>query len=227
MTDAAAESTAGTAGDDDAARSHTWSAVPLAAWAFAFVLLRIFAVSGYDWSTAFNVSTTISLSDGVNLVFGSLMGGHVLVEVLLVVILPLLLADLIWSARRRRPSVVLSAVVSAVILLALTISYRAWWLPVAAAAVLGLFALVQALPGLAPVRKALVVAMARVGLVTGAGVLVAAAFVESPWVPLEHMETTRGPMSAYVLSVDSGFVNVLTDDHEFVILKADEVLSRE
>ncbi len=208
-------------------RSSAWTAAPLAVWAFAFVLLRIFAVSGYDWNTAFNVSTTLSLSDGLNLLFGSLMGGHILVEVLLVILLPLLVADFLWSPRGHRPIVVLPLLVSGVLLVAITVSYGAWWLPVAAGGVLGLFALIRMLPQGYPLRRVLVEAMARVGVVGGAGVLVAAAFVQTPWVPREHIETTDGPLTGYVLSVDSGFINVLTDDQEFVILPSGDVLSRE
>lgn len=55
----------GTGTPDDAHRDRTGSAAPLAAWAFAFLVLRIFAVSGYDWDTAFAVSVTIGLDDGL------------------------------------------------------------------------------------------------------------------------------------------------------------------
>lgn len=209
------------------ARSRVWGAAPLTAWAFAFVLLRIFAVSGYDWDTAFNVSTTLNISDGLNLIFGSLMGGHVLVEILLAILLPLLVADFLWSPWGRRPLVVLPGVVGAVILVAITVSYRNWWLLAAAAAVFGVFAVLHALPDGFPLRRALMLAMRRVGLVSGVGVLIAAAFITVPWVPEEHLQTTDGPLDAYVLSIDSGYLNLLTTDHEFLILQRDEVLSRE
>ncbi|WP_182358813.1 hypothetical protein [Tomitella gaofuii] len=208
-------------------RSSAWTAAPLAVWAFAFVLLRIFAVSGYDWATAFNVSTTLSLSDGVGLLFGSLMGGHILVEALLVILVPLLAADHLWSPRGHRPIVVLPLIVCAVLLVALTVSYASWWLPIAVGGVLGAFALIRMLPRRFPLRRVLGLAMARVGLVGGAGVLIAAAFVQTPWVPLEHIGTTDGEVIGYVMSVDPGFVNVLTEDQEFVILPVDSVLSRE
>lgn len=52
-----------------------WSgiAVNTAAWAFAFVVLRIFAVSGSSRDTSFLVSTTLGLNDAPTLVFGFLM----------------------------------------------------------------------------------------------------------------------------------------------------------
>ena len=84
--------------------SHrAWSTgVSSTVWVFAFLILRIFAVSGYNWETAFLVSTTISLNDGLAIIFGSLMAGHLLVALLLVVVLPLLVVALLWGSRARR-----------------------------------------------------------------------------------------------------------------------------
>ena len=69
----------------------------------------------------------------------------------------------------------------------------------------------------------------RIGLVhlAGAAVLVIAAFIPTPWVPLERITTTSGEVQGYVLSVDSGYLNVLTEDHEFRILLSGDVTSRE
>src|SRR5699024_9503524 len=136
-------------------------------------------------------STTLSLSDALTLLVGSLMSGHVLTESLLVCLLPLLLASLLWAQDGRRMVVVIPAVVSAVLLVALTASYGSWWLPVAAGAV-----------------------------------LVIAAFIGTPWVPLEQISTVDGVIDGYVLSVDSGYLNVLTEDAEFVILISGDIVAR-
>lgn len=213
-----------TSGSD---RARRWTAAPLTAWAVTFVLLRIFAVSGYDWDTAFNVSTTLDVNDAASLVFGSLMGGHVLVEVLLIILLPLLIADFCWTPGGRRPVVVLPGVVGLVVLVALTASYHDWWLPTAAGAVLGMLVLIHALPRRFPVRRVLTLTLRRVGLVSGVGVLLAAVFITNPWVPKEHIETTTGSLDAYVLEVDSGYINVLTTDHEFLILPSDNIVARD
>jgi len=191
------------------------------------VLLRLFAVSGYDWDTAFSVSTTLELDDAAALIFGSLMGGHVLVEVLLVVLLPLFVADFCWAPGGRRPAVVLPAVVGLVVLVALTVSYLLWWLPVATAGVFGLFVVIHSLPRRFPLRRALAMTLRRIGVVSGVGVLVAAVFVGTPWVPEEHIETTAGALDGYVLNVDSGYVEVLTTEYEFVILPTDNIVARD
>ena len=129
---------------------------PAAAVAFVFVILRIFAVSGYDW----------------------------------------------------------------------TISFKIWWLPAATAAVFGVFALTRLLPVKHWLRRMFAVAMTGVGGVAAVAILLVAAFVQTPWVPHEQIVTAHGPISGYVLSVDPGYLNVLTDEHEFLILNSSDVLSR-
>lgn len=205
---------------------HAGSAAPAAAWAFAFLILRIFAVSGYNWDTAFAVSTTIGLDDGLSLLFGSLMAGHLLVAVLLIFVLPLLLAAFLWGPSGHRPVVVLSIALGVVTVVALTVSFRSWWLPVTTFAALGAFALIRRLPPRHRLRRASMAAMVRAVWVAAAAVLLVAALIQTPWVPREQIQTTDGIITGYVLSVDSGYLNVLTEDRQFVILLSDHVLSR-
>lgn len=183
-------------------------------------------MSGYKWDTAFAVSTTIGLDDGLSLLFGSLMAGHLLVAVLLVCVLPLLLASFLWGPRGRSPVVVLSTALGVVTLVALTVSFHSWWLPLTAVAALGTFALIRRLPPLHRLRRAAMAVMVRAVWVAGGAVLLVAALIQTPWVPREQIQTTEGTITGYVLSVDSGYLNVLTDDQEFVILLSGHVLSR-
>ncbi len=195
-------------------------------WGFVFLILRVFAVSGYDWETAFAVSTTLGLEDGLALLFGSLMGGHLLTSILLACILPLLIAAYLWGPSGRRPTVMLLTTLGLVILVGLVVSFHSWWLPLAAATVLGLLALTRGLPPHNRLRDAATATMARVGWVVGLGVLLVAAFVQTPWVPQEQIRTTDGTIVGYVLSVDSGYLNVLTDERTFLILPSSNILSR-
>ena len=199
----------------------------LAAWGFSFLLLRIFAVSGYDWDTAFLVSTTLGLDDGVVLLFGSLMANYLLTAVLLACLLPLLVAAAIWGDPRYRVVKTALAALGLVLVASLTVSHRLWWLPVSTLVLLGCFALVRRLPPANRVRRTLMSALARIGLMVGAATLLVAVFVQTPWLPQERIGTTQGTITGYVLSVDSGYLNVLTDDQEFVILLSEDVLWRE
>lgn len=194
-----------------------------AALGFAFLVLRIFAVAGYDWDTAFAVSTTLGLDDGLAIVFGSLMAGHLLTSILLICVLPLLLASFLWGPRQHRPVVILLAALGLVVLVALTVSFRSWWLPPVAAGIFGALALIRRFPGL---RRASAAVFAHSGRVAGVALLLLAAVVFTPWVPEEHIRTADGTVTGYVLSVDSGYLNVLTADREFLVLISSDVRSR-
>lgn len=223
--DDAATTTTSQESDEDSSRA--WSTgVSSTVWVFAFLILRIFAVSGYSWETAFLVSTTISLNDGLAILFGSLMAGHLLVAILLVFVVPLLVAALVWEPRARRLVMVVSATVSLVILVTITASFGSWWVPLAAAVVLASFYVIRRLPSDNPVRRVWSAVVVRASGVAGAAVLVIAAFLTTPWVPHEQIETSDGTINGYVMSVDSGYLNVLTDDHEFLILISGDVISR-
>lgn len=229
MTDAAAQNgeESDAAEPKKGAGRFSDAAAHVAAWGFAFLILRIFAVSGYDWDTAFLVSTTLGLDDGFALVFGSLLAGHLLTELLVVLVLPLLVAAYLWGPKTYRPVVMLLATLTMITLVALTTSFRLWWLPPAAAGVFALIALLRRVPRTHRLWRLATLVLARVGWVTGIAVLLVAAFVRTPWVPHEVIETTEGRVTGYVLSVDSGYLNVLTDDGDFVILISGNVRSRE
>lgn len=193
---------------------------------FAFLVLRIFAVSGYDWDTAFLVSTTLGLDDGLTLLFGFVMAERLMVALLLVCVIPWSIATMLWSPHGRRPTVVMTTLLALVLLVALTISGHRWWLPVTTAGVLVAFALLRRLPAQHFARRVSTALIGRVGWVVVAVALLSAVLVPTPWVPKERIETTSGTITGFVLSVDSGYLNVLTEDHDFVIILSVDVLSR-
>lgn len=223
----AAMGTTDTPDQTEDSSSRAWSiGVSSTVWVFAFLILRIFAVSGYSWETAFLVSTTISVNDGLAILFGSLMAGHLLVELLLGLVMPLLVAGVVWGPRNERPVMLLAATVSLVVLVTITASFKTWWLPVTSVVVLVAFMLVRRLPKGRPLRRGLSAVVVRASGVAAVAVLVIAAFQQTPWVPQEEIETTDGTIHGHVLSVDSGYLNVLTVDREFVILISGDVISR-
>ncbi|GAA1347101.1 hypothetical protein [Arthrobacter roseus] len=182
----------GSGASTEVPRRYAGVVAPAAAWGFMFLVLRIMAVSGYDWNTAFLVSTTLSVSDSLALLVGTLMAGYLLVAILLIGVLPLLVATYLWSVRKHQAVMLLSIILSIVTLIALTTSFHLWWLPLATAAVFGTFALIRILPKESPVRRAFSRAMASVGWVAGIAVLLIAALVQTPWVPQEEIKTTNG-----------------------------------
>jgi len=215
------------ASEHDRAAAPGRTVVPVAALAFAFLVLRVFAVAGYDWNTAFLVSTTLGVDDGFTLLFGSLMAGYLALAVVLAIVLPLLIATWLWSNDGRRSGIVLPCILGLVAAAALTASFALWWLPMIGAALLGTFALIQRLPAGHRLRRAVGIAMARTGWAGAVALLLVAALTPTPWVPLERIDTVDGPIEGYVLSVDSGYLNVLTPDQRFVILISADVRARE
>lgn len=151
------------------------------------------------------------------------MAGHLLTSMLLMCVLPLLIAAYLWGPRAHRPVVMLLAALSLVALVARTVSFRSWWRPPVAAGVFGALALIRRLPRL---RRASAAVFANAGRVAGVALLLLAAVVCTPWVPEEDIQTADGTITGYVLSVDSGYLNVLTADREFLILISSDVLSR-
>ncbi|MEO6122924.1 MAG: hypothetical protein ABIR32_04385 [Ilumatobacteraceae bacterium] len=224
-----------TVGDDSRGSSGTTaiphreflSAAPAAAWAFAFLVLRIFAVSSYDWDTAFKVSATLGIDDGLALLFGSFMAGHLVVSIVIVFVLPLLVGTYLWDPDGHRPMVILPATVASITLIALTVSFRGWWLPVATLAVFALVALARRQRPGNRARRFVSGVASRVGTLAAFAGLLIAMLIPTPWVPRERIETTDGVVVGYVLSVDPGYLNVLTVDRKFVILISSNVLSRD
>jgi O-antigen ligase len=190
------------------------------------VMLRVFAVSGYRWDTAFVVSTTLTVTNGLTMLLGSLLAEHLLTAALVGCLMPLLVADYLWGDGRRRTSVLLVAALALATSLAVVLSFGLWWLPLAAVAVFGVLAMVRRSPPQSFLRRLLVALLARVSVVAGVGVLLIAAFGQTPWVPLERIQTTSGTVDGYVLSVDPGYLNVLTTDHRVEILISADVVSR-
>lgn len=69
--------------------------------------------------------------------------------------------------------------------------------------------------------------MRSIGVTAVASVLLLAAVVTAPWVPVEHIRTDTGVIARYVMKVEPGYPRVLTQDtRELVIVTAVDVKSR-
>lgn len=105
---------------------------------------------------------------------------------------------------------------------ALASSFRSWWLPSVTAAGLTVIALVSRVPP--PPAAAGRGGPGRVGRRRG-GAPDRGTGTDALG-SREVIETTHGTVAGYVLSVDSGYLNVLTDDHEFVVVLTTDVRAR-
>ncbi|MEV0678106.1 hypothetical protein AB0I60_16485 [Actinosynnema sp. NPDC050436] len=202
---------------------HKLNGPGLTTAAVMFVLLRLLAVSSYDWHTTFALLHTLDLEDAPGLFLGTFMADERISTVLLVLSVPL---ASFYAAATRSQAAPLIVTVLVAFLVAYVRSYHRWWVPALAV----VLALVVA--GLAARRRddepgpARFVLQRIRGIVVVTG-LVVAAVVATPWVPLERIETTTGTFEAYVAETSPGFLKVLVaHGREFRILRDDEVISR-
>ncbi|MCC8243775.1 hypothetical protein [Saccharothrix luteola] len=189
--------------------------------AVMFVLLRLLAVSHYDWHTAFALLHTLDLEDAPGLFLGTFMADKWISSVLLVVMVPLTVFYAVGRRSRVAPLVV--AVLSA-FLVAHVLSYHWWWVPVGAVALTVVLVFVERVRRL---HAQMDFVLRRFGYVVGGVALVVAAVVATPWVPLERIETSGDTIEAYVMETSPGFLKVLgARERGFRILRAEDVRSR-
>lgn len=196
-----------------------------------FLLLRVLAVSEWDWHTAADVAETIDFGDAIPLAFGTLFAWPALTGALLVIVLPLALISILRSGRgavrqlRLSDLVLVAAAMAGVA--ALVTSLNDWWVLVCVVVLPVVFVgvwLLNTHEGAQAITTALT---RRVGLIGIMGVLVIAAVVDTPWMSRESMVTTAGEFEVYVLETEPGFLKVLTvDGRQFEIIDTSTVLSR-
>ncbi len=194
-----------------------------------FLLLRLLAVSAWDWETASEVLETINVDDSISILFGTLFAVPVVAGILVSVLLPLAAFDLI-RLRARSGSVLgqmLLVVVLVVTAIALLKTFGYLWLPAATLIVFGLIAVHERVRRTPGERDILLIVVKRVGAMALVALLVLAAAVRTPWTPEEKITTKSGVMTGYVLSAEPGFLKVLTaDTRELVIVPSGDVGSR-
>ncbi|MDR6598652.1 hypothetical protein ACFFSW_08365 [Saccharothrix longispora] len=210
-----------TTGNDHTGGGGAGSALTGAA--LLFVLLRLLAVSHYDWHTAFALLHTLDLEDAPGLFLGTFMADSRISSALLVLMVPLTVFYAVGTRSRAAP---LATAVLVAFLVAHVLTYHRWWVPVGAVVLTVLVVVVERLrrrPGLTGV---VTFVLRRFGYVVGAVALVVAALVATPWVPLERIGTDE-PFEGYVMETSPGFLKVLgAQEREFRILRAEDVRSR-
>ncbi|WP_229813342.1 hypothetical protein [Lentzea flava] len=195
---------------------HTGSALTGAA--VLFVLLRLLAVSHYDWHTAFALLHTLELDDAPGLFLGTFMADDRISTVLLMIVTP---ATFFFYFRTRKDPerAGITALLAAIVLIALmvshTLTYHRWWLAPAAVAIGAAMFLA--------IRNARWLLHWFAFLLAGTALAVAA-IVSTPWVPKERINDAQ---DVYVFETSPGFLKVLkAQDREFTILRTEDVRTR-
>lgn len=194
------------------------------------VLLRLIAVSGWNWHTAAAVAETIEISDVATIGLGTVFEQPLLTGVVMAIIVPFALVRLVSRGRTGLEAAIAPAlllVASVVTGLMLIISRHQWWLPIIAVCVLiGLVVgerFVARQVWQPRIRMTIHITAAVVVGIT----LLLAAIVPTPWVPRERIVTQRGAFEGYVLDAQPGFLKVLVrENHELLIVPTPQIVSR-
>ncbi|MFE1393423.1 hypothetical protein ACFW3Z_11140 [Nocardiopsis alba] len=207
---------------------HVWSAgITAAGAALMFILLRLMAVTHYDWPTAFGLADAIDFGDAITIVVGTFLGAELFTLWLLAFFLPLSAAGHLRHFRqgRRSPGSLLVVLALTVVFAAAVLSFSAWPALVAALVWLAFLVAVDLREG--PVRVFVHRLLTRIGILAMGAVMLGAALVDEVWAPEERIEMGDEVIHAYVVQNGSQFLTVLTaDTREKRILLSSKVTSR-
>ena len=196
-----------------------------------FVLLRIFAVSKWDWDRASDIAETVDFGSAPTIVLGTLFAEPDLTAIFIMLLLPLVVLDALWpEGGEIRPSVsrILSIAVLGIVAISLTMTRGTWWLPIGAILFVMLVVGMHRSWRHSAAHKTVVRTLRSVGLIAILGVLGLAATISTPWTVREHIETTNGTINGHVLETPSGYLKVLdADSSEVIIVVSSDVISRQ
>lgn len=218
---------------DDATADHRFDIElgTTAAVVVLFLVLRILAVSHWNWSTVAAVADTFDFSDSFAIAFGTIAEQPWITGIFVAVLLPLALMRLVWPLpgheHQIRISTVLAVVALGVVAFAMTVTYRNPWTLIGAAAFGAVLAPIRMFVHAGVLRRFALGAITQIALVAGIGILVLAAVDDHPWMSEERITTTHSVLNGWVLDEAPGFVHVLTADRDVIILPTSDVTDRE
>lgn len=198
--------------------------------AILFLLLRLLAVSEWDWNTAEAVSDTFDFGDLLPVIFGTLFARPALTGAIIAVLLPLGTLQILWPISANKFNLSITKVLASLTLIMVTYAwirtFRSWWILVVAFAIGGAIVLARLIWSRGLGHRIISWVMRSIGALTVGAVLLLAITVDTPWVSKELIETAEGPIEGWVLEARAGFLKILTEDRDFVIRASSQVTSR-
>ncbi|MCU4295587.1 hypothetical protein D3I60_00565 [Brevibacterium permense] len=195
-----------------------------------FLLLRLMAVADWNWGTASSIAETLDFSDALPIVLGTLFAEPTLTGILLAVLLPLAFIELIWPAVDLGRGRTLSELLFPAALLAASVtwllSFRSLWFVVGALGVGILVVLLRLLWREGVGHDLVGRLLRRLGIASVVGFLVLAVFVDTPWMAHEEITVDGQTHTGYVLTAEAGFIRVLTDEREVLIISSSAITGR-
>ena len=193
----------------------------------AVLFLRIMAVAGWKWETAAELADSFDFSDAVPIFFGTLLELPIVTGIAAAIILPLAGYRLFLISRTapvsRRILDWLIIALTVVLLFVLWHSYAMWWpAALAAATSLAVFLFVRFVHHGAVLNDLKAISR-RVGTLVLILLLVLAVFVRTPWNPREEIGINGEVVHGHVVETSPGFLKILTDDRELIIVLSGDV----
>lgn len=215
---------------DDPGVSLTRDVSISAVTAALFLLLRIFAVSKWDWYTASDVAGTVDFGTAPAIALGTLFAEPTITGVVVMTLLPLVALNLAWPQPGLSQGLVprlLAVAVLGAVTIALVSTLRIWWLPAGAILIGAILIVVRLAWQHTVAHRTASKLLERAGTLVTIGILALAATISTPWTARESIETTQGSIIGYVLETPSGYLKILTDDdRELIILVSGDIISR-
>lgn len=196
-----------------------------------FLFIRLLAVSGWEWGTAADIADSFNFDDAVSIALGTLFELPGVTGVIISVILPLAIFRIYWSRDKATIASqfknVLIIATLGVTLFVLVNSFGMWWPVVASAVLTGLLVIADRIWRNGRGHKLLAALGRHTGLLFLGSIFALALLVDTPWMPREAITTQDGVVYGHVLEASPGFLKVLTDDREVIILLDANVVKRE
>ncbi len=194
------------------------------------LFIRIMAVSGWDWDTAAELVEAFDFDDAVPIFFGTLFELPVVTGIVAGLVLPLSVYRLytIQHSKDRLAKVTdwLIILILGLILFVLENSYQMWWPIILATAFSAVIVIFVSLVHKGDVLMLLDKVSRRTGTILVVFLLILSVVVTTPWNIREEIGLQDGVVHGHVIEVTPGFVKVLTDDREVLVLLTSDIKYR-
>ncbi len=194
------------------------------------IFLRIFAVAWWDWSVAAALAESFEFNDSVSILVGTLFERPTLTGLLIIVALPVALFRDYWLASRKvtrsriKNAFLIVALIAMVYVLIRTMEM--WWVAIAVVAVSVALVLFSRVAKHVGWNQDIARFGAHIGGILALSLVLIAATIDTPWVAEEYIETTDGIINGYVLETEPGFVKIMSEQREILIVPDEDVISR-
>lgn len=198
--------------------------------AILFLVLRLLAVSRWDWPTVTAVADTFDFGDTFAIAFGTIAEQPWLTGVFTALLLPLVLLRILWPLPEHRGQLAFTTLLAALVLVtiavAMTVTYANPWTLLGAAAFGAVMIAIRVFAHNTCLRQLADMLTGRIALIAGLCVLLLAVLDDTPWTIREQIVTDRAVLTGYVLEESPGFLHVLTDDRDVLIIPTVDVTAR-